>query len=153
MRRARRIPSVICLLFLLLAAGHAFAQYRFDSWTTDNGLPQNSVNSILQTRDGYLWLATFGGLVRFDGLRFQVFTTGNTNGLRSGRFRGLFEDRAGNLWITTEGQGLTRYRDGVFTTYTTENGLSSNHVWRTYEDSAGNLKAETTAGLTQWADG
>lgn len=141
------LVSSLCLCSTLKA------QYRFDSWNTESGLPQNSVNSILQTRDGYLWLATFGGLVRFDGLRFQVFNTGNTNGLRSGRFRGLFEDRAGNLWITTEGQGLTRYRDGVFTTYTTENGLSSNHVWRTYEDSAGNLKAETTAGLTQWVNG
>ena len=144
-----------CLLLTIYlgSAALAFTQYRFDSWTTENGLPQNSVNDILQTRDGYLWLTTFGGLVRFDGLRFQVFTTGNTNGLRSGRFRGLFEDRAGNLWITTEGQGLTRYRDGVFTTYTTEDGLSSNDVWRTYEDSAGNLKAETTVGLTQWMDG
>ncbi|HMH43242.1 MAG TPA: two-component regulator propeller domain-containing protein [Pyrinomonadaceae bacterium] len=131
----------------------AQAQYRFDSWTTDNGLPQASVNSILQTRDGYIWLATFGGLVRFDGLRFQVFNTGNTKGLRSGRFMWLYEDRAGNLWINTEAHGLTRYKDDVFTTYTTENGLPSNQVWHMYEDSAGNLKAQTVGGLTQWAGG
>src|SRR5437870_523009 len=104
------------------------AQYRFDSWTTDNGLPQASVNSILQTRDGFLWFTTFGGLVRYDGLRFQVFNTGNTKGLRSSRFVRLFEDREGNLWITTEAQGLTRYRDEVFTTYTTQDGLFDNLV-------------------------
>ena len=48
--------------------------YLLDSWTTANGLPQNSVNDIVQTRDGYIWLATFGGLVRFDGVRFTVFS-------------------------------------------------------------------------------
>lgn len=126
------------------------AQYRFDSWTTDNGLPQASVNDILQTRDGYLWLATFGGLVRFDGLRFQVFNTGNTKGLRTSRFLRLFEDRAGNLWIITEGQGVTRYKDDSFTTYTTDQGLFSNQVGPIYEDSAGILKLKNGSQLMQW---
>ena len=75
----------------------ALAQFRFDSWTTDNGLPQSSINSILQTRDGFLWFTTFGGLVRYDGLRFQVFNAGNTKGLTTSRFLGLFEDREGSL--------------------------------------------------------
>src|SRR5262245_44836056 len=98
-----RIAALVLLLFgvsiPLRAAG---PQYRFDSWTTDNGLPQVSVNSICQTRDGFIWIATFGGLVRYDGLRFQVFNTGNTKGLRSSRFSRLTEDREGNLWISTE---------------------------------------------------
>lgn len=123
MRRFFQIAILAFLILLSPLAQRAQAQYRFDSWTTDNGLPQASVNSILQTRDGFIWLATFGGLVRFDGLRFQVFNTGNTKGLRTGRFLLLFEDRAGNLWINTEGQGVTRYKDEVFTTYTTEHGL------------------------------
>ena len=72
--RARWLPAVIVWLALLPSlAANAAAQHRFDSWTTENGLPQNSVNDILQTRDGYLWLATFGGLVRFDGVRFVIF--------------------------------------------------------------------------------
>src|ERR1700730_6468061 len=96
---------------VLFSHEKAAAQFRFDSWTTDNGLPQASVNSILQTRDGFLWFATFGGLVRYDGLRFQVFNPGNTKGLRTGRFTALLEDREGNLWITTEGQGLTLYKN------------------------------------------
>jgi|ERR1051326_2430443 ligand-binding sensor domain-containing protein len=89
----------VCLVCSGIAT-RVSAQYRFDSWTNDNGLPAGSVNSILQTRDGYLWLATFDGLVRFDGLHFQVFNTGNTKGLRSGRFMFLYEDRAGSLWIS-----------------------------------------------------
>ena len=47
--------------------------YNYGTWTTDEGLPQNSVNSILQTRDGYLWIGTYEGLARFDGVRFRVF--------------------------------------------------------------------------------
>lgn len=60
--------AVIPVLFVL----PAFAQeYRLDAWTADNGLPQNSVNRVLQTRDGFIWLATFAGLVRYDGDRFE----------------------------------------------------------------------------------
>src|SRR5262245_15531411 len=123
MRQPLIVTLLIWLSFLAFPVTNTFTQHRFDSWTTENGLPQSSVNSILQTRDGFLWFTTFGGLVRYDGVRFQVFNTGNTKGLRSGRFISLHEDRAGNLWINTEGQGVTRYRDEIFTTYTTADGL------------------------------
>ena len=125
-------------------------QYRFDSWTTDNGLPQASVNSILQTRDGFLWLTTFGGLVRYDGLRFEVFNSGNTEGLKTSRFVNLLEDKDGNLWITTEGQGITRYKDGVFTTYTTADGLSDNKFLRIDADREGNLLLEEHEQTLVW---
>ena len=59
--------AAVPALLLFLFTPNAGAQYRFDVWTTDDGLPQNSVNDILQTRDSYIWLATYGGLVRFDG--------------------------------------------------------------------------------------
>jgi ligand-binding sensor domain-containing protein len=90
--------------------------------------------------------------VRYDGLRFQVFNTGNTKGLRSGRFTQLFEDRAGNLWINTERQGVTRYKDEVFTTYTTEQGLPSNQVEHIFENAAGNLLIQVGGRLMQWGD-
>src|SRR5437660_4282573 len=127
MRRAPQI-AIGLWLFLFLFASAAPAQFRFDSWTTDNGLPQASINSILQTRDGFLWFTTFGGLVRYDGLRFEVFKAGTTKGLKSGRFTQLTEDRDGNLWIATEAQGITRYNDGIFTTYPTETGLPDNLI-------------------------
>ncbi|MEJ7713543.1 MAG: two-component regulator propeller domain-containing protein [Pyrinomonadaceae bacterium] len=97
-------------------------------WTTDTGLPQNSVNAILQTHDGYLWFATLGGLVRYDGVRFTVFDKANSKGIKSNRLTALFEDRAGDLWFGTEDSGLTRYRDGTFTTYTTSEGMPGNWV-------------------------
>jgi signal transduction histidine kinase/ligand-binding sensor domain-containing protein len=146
--------KTFCLILVLMCgwsvARASESQYRFDSWTTENGLPQVSVNSICQTRDGFLWLTTFGGLVRYDGLRFQTFTTGNTKGLRTGRFLQLKEDGDGNLWIGTEGQGVTRYRDGVFTTFTTENGLPDNEILLLDLDPSGALILETQGHILRW---
>src|SRR5215467_15939655 len=120
----------LCLaLFLyLFLSPVASGQYRFDSWTTDSGLPQNSVRSILQTQDGYLWLATSDGLVRFDGVRFTVFNRSNSPGIGNNRFTCLYEDRQGDLWMGTQNGGLTRLRRGVFTTYTTDQGLPHNLI-------------------------
>ena len=113
-------------------------QPKFDAWTTENGLPQNSVNDILQTRDGYLWLATYGGLVRFDGVRFVVFDT-SFEGIRSQRVRALHEDRRGTLWAGTEDGMLIRYRDRRFITYDNEDGLPHDAATRIEEDEAGDL--------------
>ena len=66
------------------------------------GLPQSSVISVIQTRDGYLWLGTLNGLVRFDGNHFTVFDENNTPGLNSDRIVYLFEDSHTNLWIGTD---------------------------------------------------
>jgi ligand-binding sensor domain-containing protein len=98
------------LLAVLCPASAAQAQYRFDSWTADNGLPQNSIHAIHQARDGYLWLATSDGLVRFDGVRFTVFNKSNSPGIGSNWFTCLYEDRQGDLWIGTENGGVTRRR-------------------------------------------
>jgi len=135
----------LSLLVFLLSVDKAAGQFRFDSWTTDNGLPQASINSILQTRDGFLWFTTFGGLVRYDGLRFQVFNTVNSKGLKTSRFLHLFEDREGALWIGNERQGVTRYKDGAFTTYSTEHGLPVGNV-NFRADARGNLLALVNDG-------
>src|SRR5436190_9828689 len=113
----------LSLWLLLIFPSVVRGQYEFDVWNTDNGLPQNSVLAILQTRDGYLWLTTSDGLVRFDGVRFTVFERGATTGFDSNRLTALFEDREGTLWIGTEDRGVIRYRNGGFTSYTTEDGL------------------------------
>jgi len=77
--RASVVWSASSLLLLLLQWPHnTAAQYRIESWTIDNGLPQNTVRSIVQTRDGYLWFTTYDGLVRFDGINFRVFDKSNT---------------------------------------------------------------------------
>ena len=121
-------PALLALIFVIIptSAQQARKQYRTDFWTTDEGLPQNSVRSILQTRDGYLWFTTNDGLVRFDGVRFRIFGKGNTPGIVSNRFTSLHEDAQGDLWAGTEDGGLTRYSMGRF---------QSNHCRRAAEQS------------------
>lgn len=127
--------------------------YQFDHWTTDDGLPQNGVNALRQTRDGYLWLATFDGLVRFDGARFTVFNKGNTRGIGSNRFTALLEDRHGALWAVTDEGWLVKYQAGVFTTYTPKDGLPPWPVQQVEADEAGNLEIIARQGIAQWKDG
>src|SRR5215467_7728353 len=99
------------------------AQYRFETRSTDNGLPQNSVETILQTKDGYMWFTTSDGLVRFDGVRFVVFDKATTRGIASNRFLSLYEAADGTLWAGTADAGITQYQRGVFRTFSVADGL------------------------------
>ncbi len=140
MRSGRGVHLSLCIwLYALLAGAPAQAQYRFNSWTTDTGLPQNTVYDIRQTRDGYIWLTTFDGLVRFDGVRFTIFNKGNTPGISSNRFLRLFEDSGGDLWAGTEDGGVVRYHQGRFTSYGKEQGLTSLYALYMTEDVEGHL--------------
>ncbi len=127
--------------------------YHHTVWTMEDGLPQNSINDIIQTRDGYLWLATFGGLVRFDGITFKVFDRGNAEGLADNRITGLYEDRAGVLWIGHEAGAVSRYEGGVFAHYTLADGLSGGTVSHFAEDAEGTLWMSTHRGLVRFSEG
>ena len=112
-----RHPKAICvfiLLVLIVFSTTLTAQYRFDQWTTENGLPQNSVNSIVQTRDGYIWFTTFGGLVRFDGIKFKIFNTINAPTFKSNRLIRATEAPDGSLLIGGQNGDLISYKDDVF---------------------------------------
>ncbi len=85
--------------------GHAFV---FSHWTTADGLPQNSINDILETADGRIWLATFGGLARFDGGSFTSLGVSNTPGLESDQILAVTEASAGGVWIVTLARNLLR---------------------------------------------
>ncbi len=117
------IASAACFVLCLAAffprvAGaidpnRAMSQYLRERWGTEQGFPRGSVYAIAQSDDGYLWIATQAGLVRFDGLNFRVIR--DVPGLSNGEsVLGLLPDRSGNLWIRLEGSTLLRYRDGVF---------------------------------------
>ncbi|NIM12981.1 MAG: response regulator [Candidatus Aminicenantes bacterium] len=120
-------------------------QYVHDVWGLEDGLPQTSVQAVLQTRDGYLWLGTFEGLVRFDGINFKVFDKGNVEQLLNNHISVLYEDRKYNLWIGTNG-GLICLKDGKFSSYTTRDGMSNDIVNVIYEDQEGNLWIGTDGG-------
>src|SRR6185503_10523171 len=95
-----------------LDPARALTQYVHDNWQTDQGLPQNTVQAICQTRDGYLWVGTQEGLVRFDGVRFTLFDKRNTPALTNHFILSIHEDRQGSLWVGVRGPGLVRLRGG-----------------------------------------
>ncbi len=123
----------------------AVTQYTHQVWEGEHGLA-GSVASIVQTHDGYLWIATQAGLARFDGLRFTVFDTGNTPELPNNFVISLAEDTDGSLWIGTLG-GLVRLRDGKFTVPAGGRGLRNPQVWALLPRSRGGLWIGTDCGL------
>jgi ligand-binding sensor domain-containing protein/signal transduction histidine kinase len=122
------------------------SQYAHETWTTRDGLPHDRVHAVLQTRDGYLWVGTQAGLARFDGVRFVVFDPRNTPELRSGAVLSLAEAHDGALWMGTYGGGVTRLKDGRFTTFTTRDGLPNDFVWSVLVDRQGDLWLGTGGG-------
>jgi ligand-binding sensor domain-containing protein/serine phosphatase RsbU (regulator of sigma subunit) len=117
----------------------ALTQYSVQKWDMESGLPGNSVFAILQTQDGYLWLGTKNGLVRFDGLNFEFFTQLTVPSLKDNNIRALYEDHDRTLWIGAKSGGLTRYKEGEFTTYSTENHKALIWISSIAEDRWGNL--------------
>lgn len=142
-----------CEIVLALDPDRAISQYSYEVWQTSNGLPHNTVRDIKQTRDGYLWLATPLGLVRFDGVSFVMFNKANTKEMMGNRVASLTETRDGSLWICQLG-GLTRLKEGKFTAYTMKDGLPINDITKVSEDVEGNLWIGTAGGgLSKYKDG
>jgi ligand-binding sensor domain-containing protein len=116
----------------------AVTQYKQDTWQGERGLVQKSVFSVCQTRDGYIWLGTSGGLFRFNGVSFTTFNKQNTKELESNKINVLLEDRSGNLWLGTPG-GLSCIKNGKFISYTREKYPGLKEISTISQDRAGTL--------------
>ncbi len=128
-----------------LDAGKPLQEFGEQIWGSEAGLPQNTVHGIVQTGDGFLWIATEGGLVRFDGTEFRVFDTANTPALHSDLIQTLIRDNAGLLWAGTP-EGLVCVRGELFAAYGAGQGLPSADVLSLFSSRAGELLAETPGG-------
>jgi signal transduction histidine kinase/ligand-binding sensor domain-containing protein len=131
------LAAVICAIAAQSRAAADF--WRLDTWTTEDGLPSNEVVYAAQTPDGYLWLTTRQGLVRFDGNRFTVFRAEDTPGISSNWMNWAYVDAMGTLWIGTPTSGIIRYRNGRFDSLTKREGLVDNNVRRIMADDHGRL--------------
>jgi ligand-binding sensor domain-containing protein/signal transduction histidine kinase len=119
--------------------------FTFRSWQREQGLPENYVRALAQTRDGYLWVASDEGVCRFDGVNF--FSLGLPEGFQSGPVRVLFGDSRGALWIGTADGGLNRWQEGGLVKFTTRDGLPADTITALAEDREGRLWVGTQAGL------
>jgi signal transduction histidine kinase/ligand-binding sensor domain-containing protein len=127
------------------APAHASALH-YRVWTIEDGLPTGSVRSIAQTPDGYLWIGTLDGLVRFDGVRMRLYQRSEFPEMTSNRCLSLLVDRAGDLWVTTEDGGLLRLRGDKVRAFGLADGLPSLRTLFVEEDEAGKLYLETATG-------
>lgn len=124
-----RFPTWLCaaLIATLCALGftaraHAYgidakrplSQLRLDTWSVRDGLPSRVITSIAQTPDGFIWLGTAAGLIRFDGVTFDTYDTQNTPSLPSNLITALTVTRSGTLWVGTEWGGFGRFINGRF---------------------------------------
>ncbi|HXB60942.1 MAG TPA: two-component regulator propeller domain-containing protein, partial [Candidatus Acidoferrales bacterium] len=117
-------------------------------WQVDEGLPDNVVQAITQTSDGFLWVGTREGLARFDGNQFICYNNRNTPGLKNSSITALCAGKDGSLWIGTDGGGLIRLDNGVFTQFAKTNGLAGDEVRVIYESKDGALWIGTTTGMS-----
>jgi signal transduction histidine kinase/ligand-binding sensor domain-containing protein len=134
----RRIHFFVISLAATLVLGQraaADSPFTVDAWSTADGLPQSSVIALTQTRDGYLWLGTANGLVRFDGNAFTPFNVNNTPGLPSDTVVFLFEDSRTNLWVGTANAGLCLIHNGVVNNF--ETGGAGGKIIYADEDETG----------------
>ena len=127
--------------------------YGVHAWQADDGLPQNSVFAIAQTRDGYLWVGTKEGLARFDGVRFAALDEDAPAELKQGWITALCAAGDGSLWIGCDGYGLARLKDGKFTRFSEADGLLSNQIRCLLEGRDGALWIGSESGLTRCRDG
>lgn len=142
-----RRPELVFYFFLLclssmscfgLDSGHSLQQHLLRTWTSENGLPQDSIRAISETHDGFLWIGTRGGLARFDGATFTTWKVGQADSIPSDSITGLAEDADGDLWISSDG-GLTRYSHGHFHTFGSADGLPATSIWRITSDPRGGV--------------
>ncbi|MBC5992895.1 ligand-binding sensor domain-containing protein [Pontibacter cellulosilyticus] len=144
-KRPLYIAVVLSVLCVLQSIHVGAQQYNFRNWTLEQGLPQSQVNDILQAHTGHLWIATRGGVSRFNGKQFYTYT--NESGLTSNNVSVLFEDKQNNIWIGTSDRGLVKYTAGKFRKYGAEQGFKANTVFDITEDTRGNIWFATEEGI------
>ena len=157
-RGRRRTCLCLLLAFILLMSG-SFAGaegtktvdpvHRPDNYTAvvydnTNGLPTAEANAIVQTAEGFIWIGSYGGLIRYDGNTFERMDS--TTGVAS--VVSLFVDSRNRLWIGTNDSGLALMENGQFRIWGTKDGLGSSYVCSIAEGSDGTIYAGTTEGVT-----
>lgn len=125
-----------------------FTDYVWRSWSSDDGLPGNAITDIIQNDDGYIFIGTYGGLVRFDGVEFITFNKFTDEKYNFLSARAVVEDSRGNLWIGSNDEGIVCVlRDGSIKNFSVDNGLPNNSIRDMCEDRDGNMWIGTASGI------
>jgi len=117
------------------------------SWTLEDGLPVNTVNSITQDSAGFLWITTYDGLVRFDGIDFKVFNYSNTPAMPHNRSTLIHIQDGAGIWVALEYGGVILIQDDTFTHFGDQNGFTNSDITKIMEGSDGRMFFNTLNGL------
>lgn len=156
--RLNLVESIIRLALVLVSLlsatssyaldpARAITQYQLSVLQKKDGLPSSSILNITQSANDYLWIGTYEGLARFDGVKFTVYNRSNTNAFTANGIWAVKETRDGTLWVGTNGGGLVSMRNGVWQNYTMKDGLNSEVILSLFEDTEGGLWIGTRKGL------
>jgi PAS domain S-box-containing protein len=124
-------------------------QYMQTVWTTNEGLPSDNLMDLAQDSDGFIWIGSYEGIIRFDGVEFKILSKYTHPDFKSTSARILYKDRENNLWVGTNGEGIAKYANNRFTMYTTKEGLPDNSIRRVFQDRQGTVWVGTTSGLAK----
>ncbi|HLZ55252.1 MAG TPA: two-component regulator propeller domain-containing protein [Verrucomicrobiae bacterium] len=150
---------LLCVFALVLPARASTAvpsnsPFIVDTWGTEQGLPGSVVISVVQTQDGYLWLGTQHGLVRFDGIRPTIFDEASTHGLNNDQIDYLFQDSHTNLWIGSDSGSVIMEKDGGITNFTVGRNGHDGRLVSACEDDKGTVWLYTAdAHLARYLNG
>ncbi|GAB3199013.1 two-component sensor histidine kinase/ligand-binding sensor domain-containing protein [Pontibacter aydingkolensis] len=142
---------LICTLWLLHSTQLMAQQYNFRNWTLEQGLPQSQVNDIIQDHTGHLWIATRGGVSRFNGKQFYTYT--KDSGLSSNNVSALHQDNQNNIWIGSSDRGLMQFDGNGFKIYGKAQGLTANTIYDITQGVQGSIWVATEAGLFYYING
>ncbi len=149
------VCSCLSLVPSVRAAAHISSdpKYLHQIWRIEDGLPNPYIRAVMQSSDGYLWLATEESLARFDGVHFEEFDRKTVSGRVDRWCVGLFEGRDKSIWVSSANRGVAQLKNGVTKHFTTDEGLLHNYVLSVYEDRVGTVWVGTAIGLCQYKDG
>lgn len=151
----RSICVLMAVLYLSVGKVHAYQFKQLAKsdtltakfWTTEDGLPINSVNQVVQDDDGYLWFTTYDGIVRFDGVEFNTFNHSNTPEIPHNRATEIYKQDGVGIWISMEHEGVLLLTEEGFQHFGVEDGFSKSDVTQVIEGSKGRMFFTTHDGL------
>lgn len=148
-KRIGFLSIFVSLIFCtsVFADNSFFDNYVYRNWNNFGGMTGTTATDILQTKDGYINIGTYEGLVRFDGIEFTTLRRNSENGLGFISVRAILEDSRGDLWLGSNGEGLQKISASGNKCYTTESGLPNNSVRALCEDKNGNIWVGTASGV------
>ncbi|ELR70872.1 hypothetical protein C900_03307 [Fulvivirga imtechensis AK7] len=151
-----KLIAIFLIIFFSGSAIHAqnelnvdknLDQYNYDHWTSEQGLPVNSIIHIIQARTGYIWFVSYGGITRFNGIDFYTYSSFNTPAIQNNSYTHIYEDRSGIIWASSSGAGVTAIDGEKIKIYDMEDGLPGNFVQEVVADLEGTLWVATDNGL------